>query len=88
MSQRNFTALVDCEIKSMRPIFKTKMLIYHSKANLDEIILFGNITHHIDPKIRKMPVRGLYGNRKFHIPFWSMIYVAPKFTLQVSETEF
>ena len=30
----------------MRPIFKTKMLIYHSKANLYVKILFGKITHH------------------------------------------
>ena len=29
----------------MRPIFKTKVLIYHSKANLDEKILFGSIPH-------------------------------------------
>ena len=29
----------------MRPIFKTIMLIYHSKANLDEEILFGKIKH-------------------------------------------
>ena len=28
----------------MRPIFKTEMFIYQSKANLDENILFGNIT--------------------------------------------
>ena len=30
-----------------------------------------------------MLVRGLYGNREFHIPFWSIIYVALKFTLPV-----
>ena len=42
---KNFTRLAGCEIKSMRPIFKTKLLIYQSKANLDEKILFGNITH-------------------------------------------
>ena len=36
----------------------------------------------------QMLVRGLYGNREFHIPFWSMIYVALKFTLPVSDAEF
>ena len=37
----------------MRPIFKTEMLIFQSKANLDEKILSGKITHHKDPEIRK-----------------------------------
>ena len=67
----------------MRPIFKTEMLIYHSKANLDDKILFGKIKHLQDPTTIKMLVRGLYGNPGFHIPFWSMIYVALKFTLPV-----
>ena len=38
----------------MRPIFKTEMLIYQSKAKLDVKILFGKITHHLDPEIMKM----------------------------------
>ena len=62
-------------------IFKTELLIYQSKANLDEKILFGKITKHLDLEISKMPVRGLYGNRIFHVPFWSMIYVALKLIL-------
>ena len=37
---------------------ETEMLIYQSKANLDAKILFGKITHHLDPEIIKMPVRG------------------------------
>ena len=36
----------------------------------------------------KVPVRGLYGNRKFHVPFKSIIYVALSFILSVSEIEF
>ena len=67
----------------MRPIFKIKMSIYQSKANLDGEILFRKISHLEDAIIRKMPVMGLYGNQEFHIPFWSMIYVALKFTLPV-----
>ena len=40
------------------------MLIYQSKkANLDMKILFDNITHLIDPEIRKMLERGLFGNQ-------------------------
>ena len=35
-----------------------------------------------------MLVRGLYGNREFHIPFWSVIYVTLKFTLLVKNAEF
>ena len=75
-------------MKSRRPIFKSKMLIYQSMANLDGKILFGTITHLKDPTSREMTVRGLHGNRKFHVLFWSMIYVALKFTLSVSKIEF
>ena len=32
---KKFTRLEGCEIKSMWPIFKIKVLIYQSKANLD-----------------------------------------------------
>ena len=46
----------------MCQIFKTKMLIYQSKANLDVKILFGNITDLIGPEIMKMPEKGLLGN--------------------------
>ena len=67
----------------MRPIFKTEMLIYQSKANLDEKILFGKIANLYHPTIRKMPGRGLYGNQEIQAPFCSMIYVALKFTLPV-----
>ena len=41
-------------------IFKTKMLIYQSKANLGEITLFGKITHLQEPTNRQVSVRGLY----------------------------
>ena len=64
------------------------MLIYQSKANLGEKVLFGKITHLKGPKVRLMPVIGLFGNKKFHIPFWSLTDVASKFTLQVSEIKF
>ena len=46
----------------MRPILQTEMLIYQSKANLDEKILFGRITHHLDPEIREMLVNGNFGS--------------------------
>ena len=41
------------------------MLIYHSKANLDEKVLFGNIPHFIDPEIREMLVKCMFGNENF-----------------------
>ena len=52
----------------MRQIFKTEILIYQSKANLDKKIFFGKVTHHLDPEIRNMLVRGMFGNRNslFH----------------------
>ena len=64
------------------------MLIFQSKANLDEKFLFGKIAHHLNPEIRQMPMKEFYGNRKFHVPYWSMIYVVLKLTLPVSEVEF
>ena len=47
----------------MRPISKTEMLVCQSKANLEEKILFSNITRHLDSGIRKMLVRGMFGNK-------------------------
>ena len=55
--------LAGCEIKRMMPILKIEMLIYLSKANLDETILFGKSTRHSDPEIRKMLVGGMFGNK-------------------------
>ena len=51
VSQIKFTHLEGCEVKRMQLIFKIKMLIYHSKANLD-VEMFGNITHLIDREIK------------------------------------
>ena len=34
------TRLAGCEMKYMRPIFKTEILIYQSKAKIDEKCLF------------------------------------------------
>ena len=38
----------------MGPTFKTELLIYQSKANLDENVLFDKIIHHLDLEIRKI----------------------------------
>ena len=62
-------------MKIMSPIFKIKMVIYQSKADLDVKILLGNIIHFIDPKIMKMMERGLYGNQDS--TFHSMIHILP-----------
>ena len=45
--------------KSIMPIFETEMLIYQSEANFEAKILFGKITHYVEPEIRKMLERGL-----------------------------
>ena len=52
----------------MGPIFKTKMFIYQSRANLGEKILFGKVTRHLDQGIREMLVKGVFGNENstFH----------------------
>ena len=49
----------------MRPISRTEMLIYQSKANLDEKILFGKITRHLNVDIRKMLVKDMFGNENY-----------------------
>ena len=65
MSREKFTRLVGYGygIKGMWPIFKTKMSIYQSNANLDEKILSGKITHQLVPEIRKMLARGMFGKK-------------------------
>ena len=52
----------------MWPTFETKMSnCFQSKANLDVKILFGKITHHLDPENRKMLVRAyLNEDSTFH----------------------
>ena len=66
MSQKKFTRLASCAIKGMKPILKTEMLIYQSKAKLAEKILLGKIIHYLDPEIRKMLVNGKFGNEDPH----------------------
>ena len=69
--KKKFTCLAGSRIKRVWVIFKTKMFIYQSKANLDEEILFGRITHHLDHSfcldqdIRKTLVKGMFGNCDF-----------------------
>ena len=46
----------------MQLLSTVEMLSYQSKANLDEKILFGKVTHLLGPKIRNILVRGLCGN--------------------------
>ena len=50
-------------MESMRLIFKTNMLIYQSKANLDKKILVCTITHRLDPEVRKMLAMSMNGNK-------------------------
>ena len=45
----------------MWPIFKTRMLIYLVKVNLDVNSLFGKCTHLLDEEGRKIVIRGLMG---------------------------
>ena len=53
VSQKKFARLVGCEITSVRPIFKTEVLIYQSKGDLHEKILFDKVARHLEPEIRK-----------------------------------
>ena len=58
-----FAFLAGCKIRSMRPIFKTEMLIHQSKANIDETILFGKITCHLYLEIWKILAMGMFRNK-------------------------
>ena len=62
MTQIELTRLAGYGKKSMQPIFKIKMLIFQAKTNLDEKIMFGKTTRHLDLEIRPMLVRGMFGN--------------------------
>ena len=50
------------EVESKRSIIKNKILIYQSKANLDETILVDKINHHLDPEFRQILVKSILGN--------------------------
>ena len=56
------------------------MLIYQSKANLDGKTLLGKITHHLDPEIRKMLVRGMFGAR---IPQSTLVHNSPVIEVEI-----
>ena len=53
------TRLTGYRITSIWPIFKTKISIVQSRANLDEKILFCKIIRHLEPEIWKMPYLGM-----------------------------
>ena len=56
------------------------------KVSLDEKILFDDITRLIEPEIRKILEKELYGNKRFHIPSWSVIYLLMKLEF-ISKTD-
>ena len=60
LMQGEFTHLAGCAIIRMRPIFKTKIFIYESKAKSDVKTFFGKIIRPLNPRIRTMSVRGMY----------------------------
>ena len=68
VSQKKVYAFGGLWNKKYVTIFKTEMFIYQSIVNLDEKILFGSIHHLTDPEIRKMLVKGMFGNNNstFH----------------------
>ena len=71
-SKRKSARLMGCGMKSMQPIFKTEMLIYQAKANLDVIKKLGVV------KLGKCWLGVGVGTRS-PIPFWSIIYLILRF---------
>ena len=47
----------------MRMVLKTAMFVYQSKPNLDVKVVFGKITHHFRPIVRKMLLKSSMGTR-------------------------
>ena len=64
----------------MSPIFKTDMFSYKSKVNLDEKILFGSISHLTDPDIKKMLLKGMFGNK---IPHSTLVHYLPSIEIGI-----
>ena len=62
VESQNRKRLAGSGIKKYAIDIQVKMLIYQLKADFDRKFLFGKITHHLDPEIRKMLVQ------RFHIP--------------------
>ena len=54
---------VDLKSENKISISDVKMSVYQSNSNLDVKFLFGKSTHLLDPKVRKMLVWGLFGNK-------------------------
>ena len=69
-------------MESTRQVFKIEMLFYQSKANLGEKILYGKVTHGLDPEIRKMLARGMFGNKESSFPNSILVH-----NLRTIETE-
>ena len=69
--------------RPIRHIFhRFKVCLHRVNTVLDEKILFGKITNHVDPEVRKVLVnKGHVLERGFHIPFWSTIYLLLKLEL-------
>ena len=65
--------LAGCEIQSIAPILKIEMLTFQSKTSLHEKILFGKITHYLDPEIRKMLIKGMFWNKHSTLHFGPVI---------------
>ena len=61
--------LAGCEINSTRPILRNEMLFYQSKENIDQKILFREITHYLDPETKKMVEMRVFGKKDSTIHF-------------------
>ena len=81
VTQKEFKRLVGYGIKSVWPLYITKILFFQSKAYLDEKILFGKISHHLDPEIRKLLVRRMFGNGTTIFHPGPIIYLLLKFKI-------
>ena len=57
ISRKKLTSSTGCGTENTRPIFNAEMLIYQSKAKLDEKTLFGKFTHLLDQEIDLLAIQ-------------------------------
>ena len=79
-TSKKFMRLAGYGKTSLWSIFKTNMLIYYPKANLDEECFLGKSKIFKTRNLENV-CKGFVRNRESHAPFRSMIYVPLKFTL-------
>ena len=82
LSLEELSRLANWGMRRMLQPFKPEVFIYQSNANIDLKVLFNTITQHLSPESNKILAK-LYGKENAAFPYWSMIYLALKYSFNV-----